>query len=312
MRKLRSIIIGMILSTSIYAMDESVSLKYNWQPGMVSNVKYSFTKTKSYNGQTQKRQMVGTYVVKTSLHKDGLQLDFSDHKMEMNMDSDSQQNKLQQAIQKISQIMPSYIINKKGELIEVIGLEELKTAMEDQIREIFKNSPVEMQQKMDQLMQQILSKPQIMAQLQDEWNRDVGQWLGATFEKGYVYNIEFASPVPMLGNKSILTKGEYSYLGPSKCQDHDKDQKCVKLRFESYLDQNATTTVLNEMFGSMGVTSPEAFDLKADYKLEIITDPISLRPYKIKATNTVSSPVQGSTESVLQVDEKNYSFTYIK
>ena len=55
MKKISSIIISIVFFTiSAYAESESVSLNYNWQPGMVSKVKYSFTKKQTYNGQIQK------------------------------------------------------------------------------------------------------------------------------------------------------------------------------------------------------------------------------------------------------------------
>ena len=71
-------------------------------------------------------------------------------------------------------------------------------------------------------MQRMLSKEQLLAQMQDDWNRDVGQWRDAELEKGSVYTFEISSSVPLLGNTQIPAIGQYEYLGRANCNALEK------------------------------------------------------------------------------------------
>ena len=54
---------------------------------------------------------------------------------------------MQSFIEKVSQLSPSYIINNKGELIDVIGITELQQALKTEVDNMFFGSPVELQNK---------------------------------------------------------------------------------------------------------------------------------------------------------------------
>jgi len=311
MKNIGLLLIVMLFVPICLAFADTTSLRYNWKPGITAKVHFKFLKSKSLNSVIQERKMEGIYILKTKIHKKGLQVDFSEVNTKFSANTNQEKDKFQMFIQKLSKITPSFIIDPKGDLIEVVGLEELKLQMQTEMHKWFEDSPPDEKQKVNQIFQRLLTEQQIMSQLQQNWNRDVGQWRNAEFEKGFVYSIDFVSPIPFLGNVQIPTKGEYKYLGRTNCNPSDQNQNCVILFYKSFLDQDATRKVITEMFKNMGIESPESFKLKIDYELQIITDPKTLLPRKIIETKIITAPSPGGTSLIIQTDKKEILYTYL-
>lgn len=311
MKKIGLLLIVVLFVPICFAFADTTSLRYNWKPGITAKVHFKFLKTKSLNSVIQERKMEGNYILKTITHKKGLQVDFSEMNTKFNANTNQEKDKLQKFIQKLSEIAPSYIIDPKGDLIEVVGLDELKIQMQTEMQKWFEDSPPDEKQKVNQLFQRLLTEQQIMSQLQQNWNRDVGQWRNVEFEKGFVYSIDFVSPIPFLGNVQIPTKGEYEYLGRINCNPSDQNQDCVNLFYKSFLDQDATKKVITEMFKKMGAEPPESFKVKIDYELQVITDPRTLLPRKIIETKIITAPRKGGTSPIIQTDKKEILYTYL-
>ena len=229
----------------------------------------------------------------------------------MNSSNPDKKN-IQNFIQKLSEISPSFIVGPKGELVEVVGITQLKDGMQREINTWFADSAPEVKQQMNKLLKAVLSEQQILAQIQRGWNRDVGQWIGAEFEKGYGYDIEFSTPIPFLNNAQIPTKGQYEYLGKTKCRSSDQERKCVELNFKSFLDENATQEVIGEILKKMGAEAQVSLQVKIDYEVQVVTEPKTLRPHKIIETKVVTAPIQGGSTSAVQTEIKEISYTYQK
>ena len=313
------IILALLFAMPVEALAESaqdtidkVILSYNWKPGTEARVIFSSDQIKSRNGKRTNMKMSGESTMKTVKHKKGLLIDFTYSKIDINADEKQMEGRMKKLMEKISAISPSYIINKDGEILDVIGLEEMRQTALKEMDKWFADADPKVKAQISNMLQSMLSNAQLMAQVQQDWNRDVGQWLGAEFEAGYVYSLDYETPIPMIGNAMIPFKGEYSYIGKTACNNKDKREKCVKLNYRSNIDSEGARIFITKMFEKMGAPKGEAekITMTIDYELELITDPTTLYPYNIKEVKTVRVPALEGQPSSEQVDIKNYNYIY--
>jgi len=311
MKNLCIILLFFIFTQVNIVKAESITLEYNWQPGITSKVDYKFVKVKSHKGKSQNREVKGSYILTTKSHRDGLQIDFSDSTTEVTSSQAGEKSKMESFIQKLSEISPSYIINHKGVLTKAIGIKKIKDNMEIEMQTMFADIPPAVREKMMGFINGMFSEQQIMTQLQQQWNRDVGQWIGGEFEIGYVYTVNYSSPVPFLGNIQIPTIGQYEYFGKTNCNPSSFSKNCVKLNFKSFLDDQSIQTMLSEFFKKIGAKLPESFQLTIDYNVQLITEPKTLKPHKIIETKISTLSSKGSSTPIVRTienKEKNYSY----
>ena len=304
-------LILLLVSPALSAEPDVVKLNYAWESGMKGSVSYRFSRTRTHQQEPVTDTITGSYIFTTSEHPDGLQIDLSDMQTKVESSNDIKKDKIQQLLEKLAQIHPSYIISKEGELLGVIGLEQIRDELNQEMKSWFAGEKPEVHQKMEQILQAFLSKEQLMTQLNDDWNREVGQWIGAEFEKGNYYEIEFESTVPALGNITVPTRGKYEYLGRTACNEQDKKERCVKLYYVSGFDPEAAQNIVIALFRQMNTPVPENFSIVMDYALEVITEPSTLRPHSIRERKIFATGFGERPDATRQEEIKVIDYTYL-
>ena len=293
--------------------NDFVKLEYGWHPGISAAVKLKhIEKVSKSDGSNNAFTINGNYLIRTKEHTNGIQIDFESIYFTFDKTGSAEaDNKLQQFMQKLISINPSYVINHEGELHEVTKFDEFSQAIKEEMSSFFTNTPEEELAQIKQLVDSIYSEEQIMSQLQDDWNRDVGQWIGGELEQGYSYDVKFNRPVPMLGNIEIPNIGRYAFLERIACNKKEQKKKCVRLSYYSHVNEEATKPMLQELFKKAGIENTEDIGFKLNYALEVITEEKTLLPHYIKETKTISmpNPKQGGFFEKEEIEE--YEYTYI-
>ncbi len=303
-----------VLAESNEGVLNSVTLTYNWQPGIRAKLEYEVEKTKTTRGITKRSSLTGKSTMITVKQGDGIRVDFVDTSTTVKTDDKNTQNKFQNMLKNLTAVTPSYLVDSKGEITEVVGLEELRTKMLREIDKLLEGAESKEKQKFTRLINAMLSREQISAQIMQQWNRDVGQWIGANFEEGYVYKIDYEAPIPMIGNAPIPFKGEYSYLGKTKCNDKDKGESCVKLKYQSHIDEKGASVLLVKVFEKMGISKDKAEKIKLsiDYELDVISDPFTLYPFSVREVKIVKSPAPEGKPRAEQIEISRFKYTYVE
>ena len=283
------VLISTCLLVSVNAHSDTIALNYAWKPGLKMKSDFSHENISYTNEKMLKEKIVGSSLITTKKHSTGLQVDFADNRIDIVQSDAGMDEKMKKFFSKLTELTPSYIINNEGVLADVLELDKIRTVMQDFIDDIFAEGPPEVKQQMQGFLQNMLSKEHMMAQMHKDWNRDVGQWLGAEFESGYVYSVEYQAPVPLFGNLPVLTKGEYEYTGRVPCNKQDQENSCVELHFVSFVDPESAQALAKQSYKMMNQPLPAGFDLRIDYSLVVITEEKTLLPHYVQEITAIST-----------------------
>lgn len=211
----------------------------------------------------------------------------------------------------IMSALPSFRINPKGELLEVIGFEEMLQRVLDTSL-LAGNIDAKVRNKVISM----LSEPTTIATLKEKtanyWDAWVGAWIGLPNKPGAVYNLggeytAFGANVPYAAQiKQLKTKGSSK---PGK----------VSFRLTSQADGDA---MKNAVAGLMHKTitgkssSRNTFDLSmiqfADRTttIGIVTDARTLRPELVLTESIVKIKMQGEDPQE-QLERRKYEFDWL-
>lgn len=317
MKKFHLILILSFITPHLFAQGDkapvdTVQLKYGWTPGIHAKSEFVFLRTKSANGETSTREMKGSQEFKTSEHADGLQVNFISSQLEVSASEEAEQTGIEQLVEKLSNITPSYVINQEGALLDVLGVEEIQKVMKQELEKTLADSSPEVVQQFEAVIGRATSREGLMTMISQVWNRDVAQWIGAEFEINETYETQFVTPIPFLGNAQIDTIGQYQYLGKVNCNEDDQNQKCAKLEYRSMLNEESLLKAISSLFEKMGGAVPEGFTFEIDYQLIIITEYDTLLPHSMVETKEIKVPGPPNEPPQVQIDRKEYRYTYIE
>ncbi len=328
MKRISCLILYILLSSNLFANTDKLvesqgditQLSYGWHPDISAEVKYKRVETKSMTGKEDSIiTMNGAYLLRTKKHQKGLEIVFDEIHFDFYDTTGSVlNNKMQQFIQELMGISPSYIIDQEGYLIEITKFDKFQKKIKKEMLAFFDDAPEEELTKIQQFVNSIFSKEQLLMQIDNEWNRDVGQWIGAELEQGYTYEVEFTRAIPMLGNLEVPNKGSYEFLERVPCDNLDSNKACVKLSFFSAVDENATQPILEQMMRNMGVedeTTIKALSnigMKIDYSLEIITEEKSLLPFYVKEIKKTTVPNPETGHNITKDEISEYRYKYVR
>ncbi|MEO1079988.1 MAG: hypothetical protein AAFY29_10555 [Pseudomonadota bacterium] len=156
------------------------------------------------------------------------------------------------------------------------------------------------------------SEEVINAQIADDWNMTVAQWVGAELENDGVYELEFETPVAALNNELVSTYAQFEFIERTNCDDLDRKASCVLRRYRSQTDDVDTKRILERLLGDL-VEVPD-FVVSVSYELELVTDPENLLPYYYRLEKRSTAPLQ--TENGIaafeRVDAQVIDYLYVK
>ncbi len=310
--------------SGVKADGSTIALSYNWPAGLEVDVSYRVFKERLRQGKTLNNEVSGSLTYTTSDHKKGLIIETSNTQVKVEQASESG-GQLQRFMQRLAAIDPSYIITQEGVLSSVGKLDELKQSLSEEYEQLTSDLPEDVKNQTEGLMAKALSEESIFASISQDWNRDVAQWIGADFEVGYLYDVEYTTPVPMLGNAQVPTKGTYQVFGYVPCSadagsdiEHfakkptDNSANCVEMYFTSNLIPAALVDVMEQMFKSMGQEMPENFEMKIDYEVFVITEPDTLLPHSVNEVKVITASAPQEVQPLVQTEILDKQFTYKK
>jgi len=326
------VLLVLLSSSQVFAQGETVNVAFDWSTAKNSSSTYQKTKIRSQAGKeiarTEANGSFKTTIVKVD---EGFRLDFADMSMDISHTPEQANEMLQSAVQRLSSIRPSYIISNEGQLLKVSQLDEYQKILRSELDNMFSEVPEddakkpefkELMAKMNGLFDQMLSEEALFASMQQSWNRDVAQWIGFEAEVGYIYEVEYTTPVPMLGNAEIDTNGVYEFLGSTDCKSNAgegmagsdnsaaSENDCVELKFSSVLDPESTVQVIEQVFKAVGQEMPADFTMKLDYETYVVTEPDTLIPHSSLEIKTIVASAADGSPPVTQIEEAHVRFNY--
>lgn len=310
---LRAVLISTISSLTPLASwaADKVSLNYQWPAGLQASVSGAQTKEKFVNGQAQSAVKTDmSYTMVTETHEQGLVISYSDVSTSVDSGNAAAQGWLKNYMELISESLPSLTVGRNGQFLGAAGLPELKSRLMTSLKSLLGELPEQQRNQILTGVDKFYSEETINVQLQSQWNNIVGQWVGAEFEKGGVYETEYETPIPALGNQTIKTIAQYQFVDRVNCDDTDTANRCVRLAFHSETDKISASELLSRLVPE-GVSVPD-IEISVVSDLIVVTDPNTLLPYYTQHIKRSSSPLnspQGMV-SAMQVQASEFTYSY--
>lgn len=270
---------------------ETITLQYGWEPGTHAKVTGTASKEKFLNNESQGVvSMDISYFLVTTAHEQGLQIDFSNAEVTMSSGAEDLPPFMQSYMESLFSSMPSYVIDPEGAVVGIPNLDTFREAAVSGIEAMLTDVPDEVRTQLIGGLSQVFSEDVLHAQVEEEWGKHVGQWIGAELDNGGVYQMEYEAPIPLLNNQLVKTYAEYEFVDRVNCDDLDTENSCVFLLYRTQTDDLAATALLQQLLGDLAVA--EELIVSISTEVELVTDPESLLTYYSKSVKSVSTPAQ--------------------
>ena len=313
MISIRYLAITLCLSCTAVAdeVSDTVSLNFDWNTGLQSRGEAYAERIKVKNGE-QEVQMTMTADVQSRIesHSEGFLLIQDTNNVEFDADFGEMSDYMKPMMESVSSIEIQAVISSDGELLSVEGMEPIISGLNESMDLIIKDAPDEIKPMLNNLKPQLVSEDKILSQVYESWDSQFGQWVGAEFEKGYYYNVEYTEQIEEFGGVELGVNGSYEYLGKINCNEKDSEQSCVELTFSSSLEPESAKQLTNAIMEQMNIPVPEGFTMEVATNILLITEPSTLKPHYYEKVRKILSPNtnEAGTEELINRFVYNYYY----
>ena len=270
------------------AEPDVVRLQYDWPAGMVLQAEVTLeNRRESADGATTSA-LRGGYTLTTEAVDDGLRVRPGEpevYREDLPAEPDSAVRLL---LSRLTLLSPDYVVDELGALVRIEDFEPFRERAAAELGDWHRDRLPQQQAQLQRVLDHALFESRVRTRAEQAWKRDVGQWVGAGFERGVVYTMDFRVPVPMAANVPVPASGEYEFLGRVPCHDGRETRQCVRLRHAFAVERTATTAIISRIFETVGTPLPGDFGLTMDYQIEVITEERTLIPHFVKETRIMT------------------------
>ncbi|MEM1144863.1 MAG: hypothetical protein AAGI88_19950 [Pseudomonadota bacterium] len=301
-----------VFAGKLWAVD-TVVLSFDWKPGTYAEVTGYSSTEKLLAGESQSVNTVEmSYIMSTKAHENGMQVDFLNTEVAMSSSGENLPPFMKSYMETLTEAIPSYIINPEGEVVGIARLELFRNNVVSGLDDILKDTPEEVRQQLMSGLQQVFSEEVLGAQIEEEWLKHVGQWIGAEFDDDGVYQVEYEAPVPMLNNQMVKTAAEYEFVERVNCDARDQASSCVVLLYRTQTDDVAVGELLRRMTGDLA--DVQEMKVSVTTEMELVTDPRTLLTYYVRTVERATAPVQTADGTQLseEVEISEFDYLYVK
>lgn len=236
------------------------------------------------------------------------------HKMTSNAKDKAKTNYLQNLLKEAMTGVPDYVVSTDGDFIKIENLPAYQQRIEQAILKGLPGDRREARDKAQQLVKSLLSEQMLAAMIQGEWDNAVGSWAGGSYVEGQAYQFASQYQAPALGNHTFPMSVTQKLTGNVPCQAGGKANSCVRLVQTSRVADpsftDATNRFVRQTVGG-GVVVDSVDVVKT---IVVITDPKTMLPYDIHATETKNIVVSaaGKSQTSKEVQESRTVYAYSK
>lgn len=290
--------LGLFLTRSALAAEPPKPLTFAWPEGLRGVV--TVTKEQVRDGKVATR-MTNRYVMSGSKRPGGYRLEFGDVEIDVDRNfgqlTDPQRAQMALLLQSA---LPTYLISDEGALESIERVDEF-VAKQRALFEQFGSKDNEAERATRRRVMATFLTPQLLlASAQQEWNRQVGLWLGAPLELGQDYKLESTAELPILPGRRISIRATFKAVSQQSCERAGLKHKCLVIEYRSQPDPAEVATALSEVMAKSGVATPAAAQgfetaLKFNQWFRLVTEPDTLVPHELHIRMQASMEA-GSTQ----------------
>ncbi len=287
---------------------EAVTLRYQWPDELRARVKTVSVKSQSLGPQSRTQDLSATYTMRTTTEERGKAVRFTDFQVDRTDISAADRE-----LEKILAFRPGFLLDADGKLIEVLGLEVLRTLLGPLQQRLTTAQEAE-RQGLQSLAQTVTSEGYIKSRAGTEWGNIIGLWHGKTMRMGETDTQTSESVATGVSDAPITTETRISAARIETCPRSGANG-CVRLRLTQEPDGDALRRALVPKLGQLlGVDDwgtsgpPDLQSVSATSQLIVDTEPGTLVPHRVETLRVMTLDL-ARPSGALQVRDSNRSTT---
>lgn len=302
--------LGLSLTRSALAAELPKPLTFAWPDGLRGVV--TITKEQVRDGKVATR-MTNRYVMSGSKRPVGYRLEFGN--VEIDVDRNfGQVTDVQRAQMALlfQSALPTYLISDEGALESIDKVDEFIAKQRALFEQLGSKGNEAERATWRRVLASVLTPQVLLASAQQEWNRQVGMWLGAPLELGHEYKLASTAELPILPGRRISIRVTFKAVSQRSCERAGLKHKCLVIEYRGEPDPAEVASALSEFVAKSGAAAPDAakrFEaawnaLKINQWFQLVTEPETLVPHELHLR------MQGSMEAGSTQQETWIQFKY--
>ena len=289
----------------------AVTLRFAWPEGLKARVRTTSVKSQNLGQLARLQDMVATYTMTATRAENGVAVSFDDFQIERAGTPEEDH-----AVERVLAYRPGFVVDAKGQLIEVIGLDTLGELLLP-LQERLKAAQSEREsQELQAVAQAVTSENYLKARAGTEWSNMIGTWIDRTLTPGSPENKTEESGLSGVVEAPVPTDVQVSISRIDACV-RGQARDCVRLRLTRQPREAELREALRPNIGKMlGVEdwgpggTPELRKVVATAQLIVDTEPDTLVPHRVEALRIFSLEMERADGTVQIRDSNRTTSTY--
>ena len=303
-----------LLTAETPGSQDIVSLNFSWPSDLRGKAVLNFKQIKSSNRGTQRQTFSGSYDFRAEPIQEGLLVRYGNPeiKIEGGPQADDQRAKLERALLKATSSPPDYIISPNGKFVRLEGVDRFQENLQAALAEVISDLPEEAQGRVMQILGQMTTKEQLEKKIVENWDREVGAWIGASLSQGDIYEAHYTAEAPALQNAPIPMKAQFKYVGRTPCNDESEEENCVELELLTEVNSETLAQTLEGFLQKAGISDFHVEQFQLEERVQLITEPETLIPHRMHLRRLSSTVISrgGQTSEANEYREIKATYTY--
>jgi hypothetical protein len=314
MPKLIPIAAALVLAAAPLAAQETVHLRFGWQPGMRAEVETEQVRVRMVDGRRDSVRIASAYRMEVGEHAEGLAVTFADMRWTELPRADPVLGRFYEALARtMSAGRARRIVSTDGDFVRVDGAEQVAREVSAAVQPLLADVEASTLANVRQMISGMLSEQSLTATAADEWNALVGAWVDAELDEGDALTLESSFQLPMFPGVTIPLQLEFELVNrAAACNPDDRGTRCVELRMSSVPDQEVLREALTDFLQRAGAPADQVKAIFAQMNVQthvrVVTEPETLRPHLLVSRRVVTTGKADDAPS--QLETRRFVFRY--
>jgi hypothetical protein len=161
-----------------------------------------------------------------------------------------------------------------------------------------------------------LAEAAMRSEAEETWNLAVGFWTGADLELGEAYVTRSEGELPFAPGVPASSAVEFTVRRKVPCAAGERAARCVEVTLRSTPDRAAIERAAKALLGRLAGADRELPEraregLAVESELLLVTEPATLRPYRLVWTRSLrAGPGDSELPALEQVERQEYDYRY--
>lgn len=210
-------------------------------------------------------------------------------------------------LQRLASMSPNFVVSPEGDFQRVVGIVEHQRKVQAMVEEVLDQPETDpaARDKAIGMLQPLLTKEALTAEVANAWAMGVGFWAGADLEAGETFSFTDSSHTPLAPEQQVEMKVSFGIRGGSRCSRDGEERACVVLELEQRPTERgreqalaAARAVMRKALGDDAGTIDTA-ELEFDQVLRVVllAEPATLIPHRMHIANERKLQIQQGSKS---------------